>query len=139
VSYQVAAYNPPPSILAADVRDFRSFRDRVKAIFDVQNNYNQQFFQNLVQAINNNAQNYGANIAAAATIHPTTFMHLVTGTATITTIVPPAGFNGQLALIAQAGFSTATGGNISRAVTVAAGQFLMLVYLPPTSTWYTHL
>jgi|SRR5215469_3789186 len=138
MSYQVAAYNPPPIVLT-EVRDFRSFRDRVKSIFDVQNNYNQQFFQNLVQGVNTNGQNYGPNIAAAATIHPTQFMHLISGTATITTIVAPAGFNGQLALIAQAGFSTGTGGNISRAVTVAAGQFLMLVYFPPTQTWYTDL
>jgi len=135
MSYQVAAYNPPP-IALADARDFRSFRDRVKSTFDVQNTYNQQFFQNLVQATNNNAQNYGPNIASAATIHPTQFAHIVTGTATISTIVPPAGFNGLLALISQSGFVLATGGNIAMAKSPAVGSAVLLVYMPVTQRWY---
>jgi len=135
MSYQVAAYNPPP-IALSDARDFRSFRDRVKSTFDAQNTYNQQFFQNLVQATNNNAQNYGPNIASAATIRPTQFAHIVTGTATISTIVVPAGFNGLLALISQSGFVLATGGNISMAKSPAAGSAVLLVYMPVTQRWY---
>jgi hypothetical protein len=135
MSYQVSAYNPP-NIALADARDFRSFRDRVKATFDNQNNYNAQFFQNLIQAINNNAQSWGNLIPSAATIHPTRFMHIVSGTATITTIVPPAGFNGLMALISQNGFSLGTGGNVSRAVSPPIGSLVLLVFHPVTQTWY---
>jgi hypothetical protein len=141
VSYQVSSYQPP-SINLERARDFRGFRDSVKEALRDKTSYDLQFFQNLVQATNNNAQNYGTNITAAATIHPTEFAHIVTGATKITTIAAPQGFNGLLALIAQStgsGFSTGTGGNISRAVTVAAGQFLLLLYFPPTSIWYTHL
>jgi hypothetical protein len=135
MSYQVSSYSPP-NISLADVRDFRSFRDRVKSIVDTQNNYNQQYFQNLVQAVNNNAQNYGPNIASAATIHPTNFMHIVTGTVTVTTIVPPAGYNGLLALISLNGFALGTGGNISRAVSPPVGALVLAVYHPVTKVWY---
>jgi hypothetical protein len=135
MSYQVQAYNPP-NISLAEVRDFRSFRDRVKSAFDIQNNYNAQYFQNLIQAVNTNAQSYGPRITSAATIHPTNFMHIVAGTATITTIVPPAGYNGLLALISQDGFSLGTGGNISRAVSPPIGSLVLTVYHPVTKTWY---
>jgi hypothetical protein len=135
MSYQVQAYNPP-NISLAEVRDFRSFRDRVKSAFDIQNNYNAQFFQNMIQAVNTNAQGNGPNIPSAATIHPTNFMHIVTGTATITTIVPPAGYNGLLALISLNGFVLATGGNISRAVSPPIGALVLAVYHPVTKVWY---
>jgi hypothetical protein len=135
MSYQVQAYNPP-NISLAEVRDFRSFRDRVKSAFDIQNNYNAQFFQNMIQAVNTNAQGNGPNIPSAATIHPTNFMHIVTGTATITTIVPPAGYNGLLALISLNGFVLGTGGNISRAVSPPVGALVLAVYHPVTKVWY---
>lgn len=78
----------------------------------------------------------GDDIASATTIAPSRRLHIVTGTATISTITPPIGFSGLLILIAGGAWALTTGGNISRAVSAATGRANILVYVPREATWY---
>ena len=97
------------------------------------------YFQLIQQNLNQASATEGQHIASAATITPTAFIMVVTGTATITNIHVPLGFSGQLMLISQNGFSLATGGNISLGtspVTVPAGTYILLTWVPSTQLWY---
>lgn len=96
--------------------------------------------------LNNGFSEAIAGIASAATIAPATGgIYHVTGSTPISTITPwgactgslAAGYACHLALIFDAAAPLATGGNIIRAVTPAAGQMFALVYDPGTSLWYS--
>lgn len=82
----------------------------------------------------------GADIAVAGsaqTIVPTNFVHYITGTGEIATItIPYVGFCGMLALIPNAAFTLATGGNIAKAETATALEVMLLVYHPIKALWY---
>ena len=94
-------------------------------------------FQGIRAQLNSQVQGVGPALASATTITPSSAIHHVTGSATISTINAPSGFSGPAWLISDAGFSLTTGGNISRAVgPFAAGQLVMVVYDPATATWY---
>lgn len=75
----------------------------------------------------------GAVLASDTTITVTSPIHHVSGTAQITTIVPPiTGFLGRITLIADGAFTLATGGTapnaIGTALTAVASQALDLVH-----------
>lgn len=69
-------------------------------------------------------------------ITPTNYMHVVAGNSTINTINPATGFSGQVALIAQDGFSLGTSGNIAQPKTVQPNQVVTLQYHPVEQQWY---
>jgi hypothetical protein len=84
----------------------------------------------------------GVPVASSTTITPTGPIFHVTGTSTITTIVPPfTGFIGKLTIIADGAFVLNTGGTagsaIGTAVTAVASQAMDLVF--DGSTWYPHI
>lgn len=84
----------------------------------------------------------GMALASSTTITPPAPFFHVTGTSTITTIVPPfVGFVGKITIIADAAFVLNTGGTagsaIGTAVTAVAAQAMDLTY--DGSTWYPHI
>mgnify|MGYP001572384514 CR=1 FL=1 len=82
----------------------------------------------------------GPPIASAASITLTHGIHHITGTAAISTIVPPltGNFQGEVTLIADAAWTLATGGtepnDIAKAVTAVANEAIDLVH--DGSTWF---
>lgn len=77
----------------------------------------------------------GANVASAATITPTGGIFHVTGTTQITTInIPYTGWTGELVIIPDGLFTTATGGNIALGTTVVVGRVLKMIY--DGISWY---
>ncbi len=80
---------------------------------------------------------WGLDIASAATIAPTHPFHRVTGTTEIATItVPYTGFTGVIFLVATGAWTTATSGNIAKAITAVANAVVPLVYNQVTAKWY---
>jgi hypothetical protein len=78
-------------------------------------------------------------IAAAATIAPTTFHTILTGTTQVVTItIPYVGFSGTLAFTFTDGSpgATTTGGNIALATTVVQYKTVLMTYSQQTSKWY---
>jgi hypothetical protein len=82
----------------------------------------------------------GAQLTAASTITPTSGVHHVTGTTTVSAIAVtnlPISANANLTLVADSGtVMLTTGGNIATAATIASGTSLGLVYDQSASTWY---
>lgn len=78
----------------------------------------------------------GAPLASAGTITPTRRVHKVTGTTTISTITPPAGFAGELVLIPTGAWATDTAGNIANVITATANVPVIAVYDPSAAKWY---
>lgn len=78
----------------------------------------------------------GDDLASASEIALSRRIHKVTGTAVISTIVPPAGFSGLAYLIADAAWTLTTGGNIAVGVAPLANQALPLIYVPAEELWY---
>lgn len=84
----------------------------------------------------------GAILASSATITLTHPIHHVSGTESITTIVPPyTGFVGSIRLIADGAFTMTTGGTspnaIATVVTSVAAQVLMMT--SDGASWYPHI
>lgn len=79
-------------------------------------------------------------IASAATITPTGFLTLLTGTVNIDIITPPVTGAHMLAFVSSAATPFVTGGSgngaIAANVTLAADQLCLMVY-DPISTQYT--
>jgi hypothetical protein len=98
-------------------------------------------FQNM-STVQNNLQPAPVTVAAAATISPTTFLTIVTGTTAIATITPPVTGTHMLAIVASAtnfsGFLTT--GNILLASltnsTVWANRVSLFVYNPLTAKYH---
>lgn len=141
--YQTEGYNPPP-VPAKLIQPIRTYED-VRAAITSSALYLQQtrsqevtFFQQLQANINQAATTQGANIAAAATISISSFMHVITGTGTISTMQVPKAFAGLVLLASLNGFSMTTGGNISRAITTTAGQLVIAAFFPVTRIWYVN-
>ena len=132
-------YNPPPIRFNRYPNNFEEIRKSVQDIGgylgqlqDKQVNY----FRQLFNTINNAGQGFGPDLASAATISPTSTIHVVTGTNTVSQINIPPGFNGPLYLISHDGFSVTTGDNIAQAAAVPATSLLVLVYVPQTALFY---
>jgi hypothetical protein len=65
-------------------------------------------------------------------------MNVVTGTATVTTVVQPKNFVGQLMLVSRDGFTLASGGNVSLITNpnvLKPGAHIMLTWIPSMAIW----
>lgn len=86
----------------------------------------------------------GADLASAATMAPTHYLHLVSGTTEITLItLPYTGFAGTIAFRPTGAFTGATSGTatalnkkIGLAFTAVTGKILFLTYDPVSELWY---
>jgi len=126
----------PPSIDITGVRSFQQLRDAVMRFLPNLNQYMINYFQlTLLPSLNSALYSYGTDIASAATISPTNFIHQVTGVVTVATINAPTGFAGPLMLYAKDGFAVNTAGNITPAATVVAGHGILLAYHPAVAKW----
>jgi hypothetical protein len=98
------------------------------------------YFQNL-STVHGPLQPKPVSIVAAATIAPTTFLTIITGTTAVATITPPVDGAHMLAIVAAAtnfaGFLTS--GNIAHASltnsTFWANKMTLLVYNPLTAKY----
>lgn len=88
--------------------------------------------------------NQGLLIASAATIAPTNYIHVVSGSAQITLItLPYVGFSGTIAFQPTGAFTGATGGTptatdkaVGLAFTAVVGKTLFMTYVPSAGLWY---
>jgi hypothetical protein len=138
MSYIQPAYLPPPippKLTAA--HNFQDLRDGVKEYLQQNETFTRNYITQLAANHNKNANGFSPDdVAAATTIQVDgNLQQIVTGTAAIETITPPAKFNGFKELYAANGFSLVTGGNIATAITVPAGEVVLLSYFPPTQLW----
>jgi hypothetical protein len=77
----------------------------------------------------------GPVLASAASIQITRPVHKISGTVSITTILPPyPGFVGHITLIPLAAMALGTGGNIVKALTGTANTMTTLYF--DGSQWY---
>lgn len=95
-------------------------------------------FQNF-STIQSNLQPKPATIAAAATITPTGFLTILTGTTQVANITPP--IDGGVAMIALVFTNANPGafldsGNIESTRDPAQNALILLVYNPIASQWY---
>lgn len=92
-------------------------------------------FQNL-STVQSKVQPGPATLAAAATIAPTTFMTLITGTTAIVNVTPPVTGSHMLVLIPGAAFTMTTAGNLLTAITAAINAPVLLFYNPALGKYY---
>ena len=95
-------------------------------------------FQNL-STVQNNQQPVPPTIASAATVVPTTFLSLISGTVAIATVTPPVSGAHMLMFVFTTQTPTAfttTGGNIKAVATPAQNVPVILVYNPPEQKYY---
>lgn len=106
--------------------------------------FNHQTAVEVYDQLNTQTQGVGPPIASAATIKITHAIHPVTGTAAISTIMPPAEqrgfeadkvtprytttFTGPVWLLVTANWSLTTGGNIMAAANPVTGDNLVVIY-----------
>jgi len=86
--------------------------------------------------VQSNLQPFPTTVASAATIAPTTFLTIVTGTAAVANITPPVSGQHMLAFLPQAAFTTVATGNIGKASVPVVGQVLLLFYNPITGVYW---
>ena len=142
--YPSEEYTPPslPDVLS-NLRTFEDVRSAVSKIMEYLQRVqaaNVLYFQHLRENLNQSATTQGPDIPVAATITVTKFMHVVIGTGTVTTIIPPRFFAGQLMLVSQNGFSLSAGGNISLFTSpnfLQPGAHVMLTWVPSKGFWFT--
>ncbi|KKU98295.1 MAG: hypothetical protein UY28_C0004G0033 [Candidatus Amesbacteria bacterium GW2011_GWB1_48_13] len=126
-------YQPPPADLNTRFKDFLTFWQQ----------YN-QYVVNYMQRVGTFVQTLSGSdvpfeaIASAASITPLQAVQPVTGTATISDINAPDDFI-KLTLLSIDGFSVATGGNLTVAKTLAAGESLSLVKNLSNGLWYSFI
>ena len=139
MSLPIIDFTPPAIQFNPVPNTFDQVRQTVRQMATYQNQMQStlvNYFRQNAATINNNSQGYGPDLASAATISPTSTIHVITGTATVSTINIPPGFNGALYLISRDGFSTATGGNIAQAATYPPTALVALVYVPQEVLFY---
>jgi hypothetical protein len=133
----------PPSI--PDIGPVRTFEDVRSAIGKILEYLQRsqandvQYFTHLRSNINQNATTQGPDLPATNPLLPSAFMHVVTGTGTITSITPPKNFVGQLMLVSRDGFMLASGGNISLFQTpnyLNPTAHIMLTWFPSMNMWF---
>lgn len=73
---------------------------------------------------------YGGTVASATSVAPVARVTKISGTTTINSIVPPAGFIAgmSLTLIPTGVFATTISGNIGLATTAAVGKAIIMTY-----------
>lgn len=133
------AFQLPRVPKLANGTDFHSLQGAIKTAQQWMNQhtlYLQDYMGKIQQQVNSQVQSVGAALVSGATITISAPTHHITGTGTITMINPPSGFSGPIWLIADAGFSVNTGGNIAAAVNVTINKHLCLVFDPTTALWY---
>ena len=134
--HQLPKYDPPQFNPAME----GNLNDRVKSFFTFWGNL-QQYLYNYLNNFRMVLQQQGSVLApytpitAAATISPTRHVQTVVGSATISNISVASDFD-EVTLLAQTGFTLATGGNIAASATVNPGQAVTLVKDLGTNTWY---
>lgn len=131
----IIAFNPP-SLDTTGVRNFQELRDAVLGFFPRYVQYTNDYFQTqLLPPLNSGVFGFGNDIASAATINITNYIHQVTGAVAVATINVPTGFSGSVVLYARDGFSVTSAGNITPAASIAAGHGILLAYHAGISKW----
>jgi hypothetical protein len=94
-------------------------------------------FQNL-STVQSDKQPKPGTLASAATVVPTGFITMISGTVAIATITPPVSGAHMLCFIATAASPTAfaTTGNVATAVAMVQFVPCFLVYNPATGKYY---
>lgn len=141
--YQSLEYTPPslPEV-ASNLKTFEDVRTAIGRIVEYLQRLqaaDAAYFQHLRENLNQSSTTQGPDIVSAPTITVTQFMHVVTGTATVTTINPPLHFAGQLMLVSHDGFVLASGGNISLFQTpnfLRPNAHILLTYVPSQNLWF---
>lgn len=135
-------YTPPALPDLKELRTIEDIRAAITRIAEYLQRLNAthiQYFMLLKQNLNESATTQGADLASVDPLSPTNFMHMVTGSGTVTTINTPLYYAGQLMLFAQDGFYLASGGNISLFQSpnyLAPGAHIMLTYVPTRGLWF---
>lgn len=88
----------------------------------------------VIAQLNTQSQGVGPILVSGPTITVSNYIHHVSGTATIQTIVATANFTGSVKLIADGAWSTGTSGNIQLAVAATPGRVYEFTY--NGTTWY---
>ena len=94
-------------------------------------------FQDL-STVQSNQQPKPVTLASAASIAPSTYLTMVSGTVAIATITPPVTGSVQLAFVFTTTTPTAftTTGNIAAVSTPTQNTLVVGVYNPLTAKWY---
>ena len=82
------------------------------------------------------------HMAAAATIAPSTYLTVLSGTTAVVTItIPYTGFSGTLCIVWTDGSpgATTTAGNIALATTVVQYKAVLFTYDPVNAKWYPNM
>lgn len=96
----------------------------------------EETFQKIHDQINSSVQSVGSDLPSATTITPTNPIHVVTGSAEITTITVPRGFSGPVFLVPGGAWTMAAGGNIATATAAVLNKVMTVVYSYRSELWY---
>ena len=122
-----------------DFKPTRTFPEWLKRLADqlprYMDNLRTYFDSTLLPPLNSALYGLGQDIASAATISPTNYVHLVTGSVNVQTINAPMNFANSIVLIARDGFSTVATGNILLAVTITANHAGVFTYHGALQKW----
>lgn len=87
--------------------------------------------------INTGVMGEGPDIASASTIQVSHYIHRLTGAVTIQTVQKPINLPpSHIVLIAMAGISFGTAGNIAAGKTLVAGEAVMLTWHAVSGKWH---
>ena len=78
----------------------------------------------------------GNPIASSNTIEPTHQIHHITGNMSISKIIPPLGFVGEIILIPDGGWKTDITGNIKNAITAIVDRPVRCIYDNKLHKWF---
>ena len=96
-----------------------------------------RFLVETIQTLNTSEQVRGVDIASDTTISVSAYMHNVTGSTDIETIMPPSGFGGGWLILLNGGtWSLLDTGNIASAYTPSANEAVSIVYDQQHDRWY---
>lgn len=140
MSFQQQIYTTPPiPPQLANARTFQDLREGTKQYLSMLGKYHFDTFNGIVKNANLNTQGLGQTIASAATITVTQSLHDISGTAKISTIIPPKGFQGMLMLMAltDPGFTLSPGGNIDVDSDTLVPSYTILCFQPARKLWFT--
>ena len=86
-----------------------------------------------ISTVQNSLQPKPVTFVAAATISPVTFLTILTGNTSVSTIVPPVTGSHMLAIVPGTTLGFTTGGNVTGGTTTISGRAVLLVYNPLTN------
>ena len=133
MAYQQEQFQVPPvPPQLSNAKTFNDLKQGTQTFAQQTTKYLADFENEIRNNQNNNTQGLGPNILSNTTIYTSRPCHLVTGTAAVQTIIPPAKFSSQLMLFAGTppGFSLEPGGNIYLNQTAPVSSFAILNYQP---------